>query len=367
MEERKVTWLELFFDLVFVVAIASTNHLLLSIEQTNSLVTLFKYFLMVIPLWWAWTGQTMFYNRFHKYLKYPIIFMGIQILAIIMMCASFNMNFEETYYTFMIGYGLSRFITIIEYRFVYHRSTNNKVLQVSNTLSYCLLLGLLVTLSSLIFNNELRYIIMYMGIFLDLLLPLLFHQRMKLVIVHIAHLAERLGLLVMITFGEAVVSIVSSLELHGFNHQQLIITVLSLLSLLLLFLSYYDDYDEIINKKHVGSGQLLLYGHLFIIMAIMIMACLINIGTKFNNNLLFYLIGLSSLITFVLFKNIIFDYYDYQKKKINIIRILSLIIIIILCGSIGLLISSYYYSYWLIMVCLVSFIDNRLLKKSRQS
>ncbi|WP_255300771.1 low temperature requirement protein A, partial [Listeria monocytogenes] len=33
MTERKVSWLELFFDLIFVTAVASTTHLLLSVDN----------------------------------------------------------------------------------------------------------------------------------------------------------------------------------------------------------------------------------------------------------------------------------------------------------------------------------------------
>ncbi|MDR1781671.1 MAG: low temperature requirement protein A [Bacilli bacterium] len=365
MIEKKVTWLELFFDLIFVVAIASTNHWLLNIEEEQSLEILFKYFLMVIPLWWAWTGQTMFYNRFDKYLKVPIIFMGLQILAIVIMCASFNLDFDKTYFTFILGYALSRLVTIIEYIITYKRNDDSNNSIVSKTLASCLSVGLLITLLSLFIPSPLRYVIMYLGIFLDLILPLIYHSKLKLVPVHIGHLAERLGLLVMISFGEAIVSVVSFIENNSFSFNNICFLLAMLLALILLFLSYYSEYDDIINKRHQGSGQLLLYSHLFIISSIMLIACLIHIGFFINESLLLYLIGFVALVCFIFFKNIIFEYYDYLKEKIAFKRIFILIIVIIGLGIFGLIFKEHYFVYYIILIVITSIIDIIVLKNSR--
>ncbi len=65
MEEKKVSWLELFFDLVFVTAVSFTTHLFVEIEHQPDRMHLYlgEYLLMVFPMFWLWTGQTMFFNR----------------------------------------------------------------------------------------------------------------------------------------------------------------------------------------------------------------------------------------------------------------------------------------------------------------
>src|SRR5919202_1348369 len=60
-EERRATWLELFFDLVFVVAVAQASYILLD-ELTVS--RLFAYLGVFVPIWWAWMGFTFYANRF---------------------------------------------------------------------------------------------------------------------------------------------------------------------------------------------------------------------------------------------------------------------------------------------------------------
>jgi low temperature requirement protein LtrA len=60
-EGRKVTWLELFFDLVFVAAVAQVGtHL----RDDYSLAGLLRFALLFVLIWWAWLGHTTFSTRF---------------------------------------------------------------------------------------------------------------------------------------------------------------------------------------------------------------------------------------------------------------------------------------------------------------
>jgi low temperature requirement protein LtrA len=78
MEEKKVTWLELFYDLLFVAAVATVTHVLLHVKAKQiPFDYLFKFVLMFIPIWWSWTGQTMFTNRFGQGLVHHRLFMMI--------------------------------------------------------------------------------------------------------------------------------------------------------------------------------------------------------------------------------------------------------------------------------------------------
>src|SRR5919202_6108977 len=60
-EERRATWLELFFDLVFVVTVAQVSYVLL---DDLSVSRLFAYLGVFVPIWWAWMGFTFYANRF---------------------------------------------------------------------------------------------------------------------------------------------------------------------------------------------------------------------------------------------------------------------------------------------------------------
>ena len=58
---RHATWLELFYDLVFVVAVAQLG-LLLSRQLTVS--RLLEFIFLFIPIWYAWFHHTLYADRF---------------------------------------------------------------------------------------------------------------------------------------------------------------------------------------------------------------------------------------------------------------------------------------------------------------
>ena len=59
--ERHATWLELFFDLVFVISIAEVVH---TLEDYRSLGDLLGTAGLFVAVWWAWVGYTVYADRF---------------------------------------------------------------------------------------------------------------------------------------------------------------------------------------------------------------------------------------------------------------------------------------------------------------
>ena len=59
--ERKTTWMELFFDLVFVVAVDQVARRL-SDGVTGGAVL--GYLVLAVPVWWAWVGYVYYVDRF---------------------------------------------------------------------------------------------------------------------------------------------------------------------------------------------------------------------------------------------------------------------------------------------------------------
>ena len=59
--ERHATWLELFFDLVFVICIAEVVH---TLEDYRSLGDFLGTAGLFVAVWWAWVGYTVYADRF---------------------------------------------------------------------------------------------------------------------------------------------------------------------------------------------------------------------------------------------------------------------------------------------------------------
>src|SRR5262245_18342309 len=58
---RKVTWLELFFDLIFVAAVAQVAE---PLRHDYSLAEVVRLTPLFVLIWWAWAGHTFFSTRF---------------------------------------------------------------------------------------------------------------------------------------------------------------------------------------------------------------------------------------------------------------------------------------------------------------
>src|SRR4051812_4348338 len=58
---RRVTWLELFFDLVFAGAVAQVAA---PLRDDYSAAGLLRFAILFVLIWWAWTGHAVFSTRF---------------------------------------------------------------------------------------------------------------------------------------------------------------------------------------------------------------------------------------------------------------------------------------------------------------
>jgi low temperature requirement protein LtrA len=62
---RHATWLELFFDLVFVASISVITHHLAHVHDGHlEGKQVLLYFTEFIPVWWIWASHTLYANRF---------------------------------------------------------------------------------------------------------------------------------------------------------------------------------------------------------------------------------------------------------------------------------------------------------------
>jgi len=62
---KRANWLELLFDLIFVYAVSKATHILAHAHNGHIGFEQYGIFILVmIPIWWAWTGHTLFATRF---------------------------------------------------------------------------------------------------------------------------------------------------------------------------------------------------------------------------------------------------------------------------------------------------------------
>ncbi|MYL50003.1 low temperature requirement protein A [Halobacillus litoralis] len=319
MPHKKVNWIELFYDLIFVAAIATATHTLLHVENhTIPIEYIIKFVLIFIPIWWAWVGQTLFINRFGTDMTGDRIWMSIQMVFVILMTASLSVDFDAYFLPFLVGYIGVRFIVSMQYIQVSRKEVLEKK-KLAQFLGYGFLIGTFISLGSCLFDSWIRYFVLYLGIFVDMMVPLLGRKYMKKVPINTPHLLERFGLLTIILFGEFIVSIVAVLGEESQLGENFIVLLLSFTLVIAMWWQYFDNLEKKIDKEIKTSGQIIVYGHLFIYMSMSVMASVIQLGFFYDidQNVLISL-ALGATLIYVTGTSLVFHKYRYHQERLGV-------------------------------------------------
>jgi low temperature requirement protein LtrA len=320
VEHRSATWLELFFDLIFVVAIAKAAHVLQHAHDGHlGLEAYIKYILIMIPIWWAWTGCTLFSNRFDCDDNVQRLMSFAQMFAITILAAYINTDFDSYYKGFLLSYAAIRIFTVLMYLRVSFRVKEAR--HVSNYLALAFGVGVLISLSSLFFDGMLRYVVLYAGIGFDMIAPLIARKRLQTAPVHAHHLPERFGLLTIILLGESVLSLANSFVDLAWTTQSVLMAASSFVVACGIWWLYFNNMDRRIMNKNLGAGQSIIYSHLFIYLGLGALAAMIRFAVVPELLLLEYkLVAGFAVLSFILalqFLHVVYHPKDLRKHLLR--------------------------------------------------
>jgi low temperature requirement protein LtrA len=258
---KRANWLELFFDLVFVWAIAKTTHVIAHPHDGHVPLEAYGLFaLILIPVWWAWTGHTLFTTRFDSEDVPHRVLSLAQMLAALFLAAFINPDFDATYYGFLASYLAIRLLIVAMY--LRAARLDPAAAPAAHPLSAGFGLGLAVVAASLCFAPPARYVVLYLGIALEMATPIAIRRRLARHPVNPHHLPERLGLLTIILLGESVVALGTAME-HAPPSALPIATVfVGFAYLASAWWIYFCLTEERILGRELGHAQRLVYGHL---------------------------------------------------------------------------------------------------------
>ena len=351
-EERHATWLELFYDLVFVVTISQLSHYLLhEISLSNFLGFLFLF----IPVWWSWIGTTFFATRFysddlgHRLLL--LLQMGGAGAMAINISGAFNNNFSG----FALSYAFMRLILVIEYVRVFRTIKSSET---ANPLVKRYIIGFSIAaiiwlVSAFVPITEIRFALWVIGLIIDFATPISTSKLTSKFAPHITHLPERMGLFTLIVLGESIVGIVNGMTEQIWDVYSVIEASLGLCISFSLWWLYFDSTGrlpiQILREKGRISLYLIwLYTHFPLVVAI----TAVGVGIRrlvsseqhsvLSNSDLWLICG--SVAISLISQSVLHlisidkDTHDFtRRKKFAISRIVSAIVII----SIPILLNNY--------------------------
>jgi low temperature requirement protein LtrA len=205
--ERKVTWLELFFDLIFVVVIAELSHYL---AVHVSIAGVLGYVLLFVAAWWCWIGGTYYNARFETNdISYRLI-VYVLILPVAAMAIFAHDALGQTAAQFALAYAAVRVVIIFLWlRGGWHAPIFRPI---SNRYAIGFSISALLFITSVFVSPPLRFVLWGFGLASDLITPItIFKFVARLPRLSNSKLPERYGLFVIIVLGEATVGVIRGL------------------------------------------------------------------------------------------------------------------------------------------------------------
>ena len=207
-KKRSATWLELFYDLAFVVGVAVLSGRLLGTITPATLASYFAYFAL---LWWLWASHTYYADRYDTDdLVYRLLAAG-QMLAVVVIAAALAGS-ETSTAAFAVGYAAARWLLVVMYWRAHRHVPDTRGL----VRGYLMGFGIAAILwtAAIFVPDAARFALWAIALAIDLATPWIMRREQAKVPLDVSHLPERFGLFTILVLGESISAVVTGLA-HG--------------------------------------------------------------------------------------------------------------------------------------------------------
>ncbi|MBR3242032.1 MAG: low temperature requirement protein A [Parasporobacterium sp.] len=268
--EKKVEYIELIYDLIFVYFIGRSNSILHETERGFfSFDTYIAYVLSLLVILHVWYLSTMFINRYGDNSIRNFIGLFINMYLIYYMANATRADWEGYYLRYVIAWALILLNLAVQYFIVLQKNKKDCPWEIPNIRRHILFL---VIQAAIIFATLPLYRIWNIPwIWVPLLAGFIFiiptQRSDSLFPVNFEHLTERVMLFVVFTFGEMIISVAAYFE-TSFSLSMVYFSLMTFLIAAGLFLSYGYVYNHIIDRKMNTTGTAYMFLHVFLLVAL---------------------------------------------------------------------------------------------------
>ena len=268
-KEKKVEYIELIYDLIFVYIIGRNNLLLH--HFTDGFVTpafFFAYVISTLAVIQIWNYTTYYINIYGRHSVRDHVFLFINMFLLYLIgegtrtdWQAYNTQYHVAWALILVNIGLQYLLELRN-----HRDDKQRKKQIVRMA--CILLGeaAVVLLSLPVYRLTGTTWVSLAAVLLGIASVMLFGQRSSGSAVDFPHLSERAMLYVVFTFGEMIIAIASYFE-GAFSLRNTYFALMAFLIVVGLFLSYGVFYDHIIDREKQTNGLGYMLLHIFVIFA----------------------------------------------------------------------------------------------------
>ena len=267
-DEKKVEYLELIYDLVFVYMAGRNNALLGHFEGGFvSLDTFLAYILCTLAIIQIWNFTTFYINMFGRNGVRDHVFLLITMYLMYFVGESTRSDWHAYQAQYLIAWGLILINIGVQYVIeLRNHEADAWSRGLIKRMAGTLFAEALVVLAASVMKPAMAPLMAFAAVMLGMILTAVGRTTCSSAIVDFSHLTERAMLYVVFTFGEMIVVI--SMYFAGDGSFGLNVIYYSLMAFLIvvgLFLSYEVIYDKLLDRDKADNGILYMLIHIFII------------------------------------------------------------------------------------------------------
>lgn len=276
--ERRATWLELFFDLCFVAAIAAMSTRL---QDDHSVMGVLSFAALFVAVWWAWMAFTWFATAWdNDDVAFRLFMLGAMLLVIVLAAAIPEVGHSEGQNegqnegketVFAAAYaGMQFLLAVMFLRVLPHAGDARRFVQ-----RYLLgdLIGGTIFVASIAVDAPTRYWLWGVGVLVLMAMPVLAVQAYGQQPFDSRHIPERYGLFAIIVLGESVVAVAAGLGEVRLNVDASATALVGFGIAAAVWWSYFETVSSsALDRSRLLASFLWGYGHFFVYAGIAMMA-----------------------------------------------------------------------------------------------
>jgi low temperature requirement protein LtrA len=259
--ERTATWLELFYDLVFVAAVAMMGIRLAHEVSWMGVASYLAYFALV---WWLWASHTFYADRYDTDDLIYRLLAGAQMVAVAVIAVSLSLGEAGSTQVFAIGYTATRFTLLLLYGRAYRHVPGTRALVRGYLIGFGTASA--IWMISVITPEPARFWLWGVAFAVDLATPYAVRKIQAAAPLDRSHLPERFGLFTILVLGEAIVAVTVGLSHVAWQTPTTIVGILGLGAATCLWWINFEHLDgSVIRRRGEGKNwrpTVWIYSHL---------------------------------------------------------------------------------------------------------
>lgn len=267
--ERHATWFELFFDLVFIIAVAQLAHELAADTSARGFL---RFALLFAPVWWAWVLYTVYADRFDTDdVAYRLLGMlgmlTIAAMGVTLPRAMTGDGGMTSDAAFALAYLAARAVSVLLYlRASRYVPIAVPLLRIHGT-GFAVAAAL--WLPALLLPAPGRYALWTAALAADLLvIPFLNGRTIGRVPLSLSHLPERFGLFTILVLGESIVAVATGLGDVGWGPRSSFVAVAAFGLACCVWWLNFDFVDASPLSRRFPIRMVYTYGHFPIVVGL---------------------------------------------------------------------------------------------------